>query len=66
MIIVAVNGETHRVTAGVTVAGLLAALQVPTEGVAVAVDAAVVPRTSWDRVVVDGDEIEVLCAVPGG
>jgi sulfur carrier protein len=66
VITVTVNGETHRLATGITVADLLTVLDLPTEGVAVAVDAAVVPRARWTTAVVDGAEVEVLCAVPGG
>ncbi|MBM9465683.1 sulfur carrier protein ThiS [Nakamurella leprariae] len=66
MITVTVNGERHQLDRGITVAGLLAVLDLPTEGVAVAIDAAVVPRARWASEVVDGAEVEVLSAVPGG
>lgn len=64
---IVVNGEPRTVPDGLTVAELLAQLGAPDRGVAVAVDATVVPRGEWDDVVVDdGARIEVLTAVQGG
>jgi sulfur carrier protein len=64
---VQVNGSEREVPDGATVAELLAALGVPTRGVAVAVDGVVVPKTDHDhKVVPDGAEVEVLTAVQGG
>lgn len=37
-----------------------------TAGVAVAVNAEVVPRSGWDRLVTEGDVVDVLTAVQGG
>ena len=52
---------------GATVAGLLARLDLPDRGVAVAVDAEVVPRGEWATFVVpDGAHVEVVTAVQGG
>jgi sulfur carrier protein len=67
--VIVVNGSPADVDDGLTVAALLAALDVPAEGrgVAVAVDAEVVPRGEWDtRVVADGAQVEVVTAVQGG
>lgn len=65
-----VNGaERSDVPAGTTVAGLLDLLDLPQRdrGVAVAVDAEVVPKSAWAiTVLTDGDEVEVLVAVQGG
>jgi sulfur carrier protein len=63
-----INGEPSEVVApGATVADLLEALDVPGRGVAVAVDAEVVPRGSWETFpVADGARVEVLIAVQGG
>ena len=54
---------------GVTIAELLRRLDVPPEGrgVAVAVDAEVVPRGRWESVVLEeGAAVEVVTAVQGG
>jgi sulfur carrier protein len=66
--VITVNGEP-REAGGLTVAALLERLDVPPEGrgVAVAVDAEVVPRGQWaDHVIADGAEVEVVTAVQGG
>jgi sulfur carrier protein len=63
-----VNGEPNDAVApGATVTELLEALDVPDRGVAVAVDAEVVPRGAWATfAVADGARVEVLIAVQGG
>jgi sulfur carrier protein len=66
---VTVNGEPRELVPGTTVAELLDALDVPAgrRGVAVAVDAEVVPRGEWDSTEVpDGARVEVLVAIQGG
>jgi sulfur carrier protein len=62
-----INGEPSDMAADITVAALLEALDVPSRGVAVAVDAEVVPRGSWETfAIADGARVEVLIAVQGG
>ena len=64
-----VNGQPTDVEPGATIADLLEHLDVPSDarGVAVAVDAEVVPRSQWTTVTVaDGARVEVLTAVQGG
>jgi sulfur carrier protein len=64
-----VNGERHDVAAGTTVRALLDVLEVPggARGVAVAVDAEVVPRGEWETTELDdGAQVEVLRAIQGG
>lgn len=64
---IVVNGEPSEIAPGTTVTELLNALDVPSRGVAVAVDAEVVPRGSWGTfAVADGARVEVLIAVQGG
>jgi sulfur carrier protein len=65
---ITVNGEpTVDIEPGMSVRALLAALGAPDRGVAVAVDAEVVPRGEWDAFAVpDGARVEVLTAVQGG
>lgn len=64
---IVVNGEASDVAPGTTVEALLEALDVPSRGVAVAVDAEVVPRGEWGTfAVADGARVEVLIAVQGG
>ena len=63
-----VNGEpSDAVAPGASVSELLEALDVPDRGVAVAVDAEVVPRSEWSTFAVDDEaRVEVLIAVQGG
>lgn len=66
---VTVNGETTELEPGATVRSLLDALEVPAggRGVAVAVDAEVIPRTDWERTKLnDGARVEILRAIQGG
>jgi len=64
---VRVNGDELALAAGTTVAELVATLCEQTRGVAVAVDREVVPRSTWERVVVrEGAEVEVVAAAAGG
>lgn len=62
-----VNGERSPVAAPITVAELLRVIDAPERGVAVAVDAEVVPRSEWEsHELADGQSVEVLTAVQGG
>lgn len=61
-----VNGEDRDVADAITVAGLLAVLAAPLEGVAVAVDAEVVPKREYTRPLHEGARVEVIRAVGGG
>ena len=66
---IVVNGEPRELPSGITVRGLLDVLDVPggAGGVAIAVDAEVVPRGEWDATELgDGARVEVLRAVQGG
>ncbi|NUT47507.1 MAG: sulfur carrier protein ThiS [Saccharothrix sp.] len=62
-----VNGLDRELADGSTVATVLALLDAPGKGVAVALDGEVVPRTAWGSTEVrDGAVVEVLTAVQGG
>ena len=64
---IVVNGEPSELEPGMTLGDLVAAIGAPDRGVAVAVDAEVVPRGEWSSyVVADGARVEVLTAVQGG
>jgi sulfur carrier protein len=64
---VTINGNQQDVAAGTTVAALVERLGLGPKGVAVAVNEAVVPRSTWDAVELrDGDRAEVLIAAQGG
>jgi sulfur carrier protein len=65
-----VNGSEREVPDGLTVAGVVARLSeagADGRGVAVAVEATVVPRSEWgDRELVEGERVEVVGAIQGG
>jgi len=65
--IVTVNGEERSLAADATVRTLVSELQLPDEGVAIAVDGVVVPNSTWDDAPLGaGAEVDVLTAVQGG
>jgi sulfur carrier protein len=65
-----VNGEAREVPAGTTVAELLKRAGIAGDGrrgMAIAVDAEVVPRSAWeDTELSDGQQVELLRAIQGG
>jgi sulfur carrier protein len=64
-----VNGELLELPEGATVRDLVeqAGGPVRDRGLAVAVDAEVVPRSAWEETVLsDGQKIELLAAMQGG
>ncbi len=66
---VRLNGREADLPAGATVQAALAALELPADapGIAVAVDAEVVPRGQWPtHALADGADVEVLHAIQGG
>jgi sulfur carrier protein len=67
-VIVELNGRPTEVPETATVETVVGTLEVdPGRGVAVAVDAEVVPRSEWGRRRVDdGSRVEVLTAMQGG
>lgn len=67
--IVELNGRATEVPEAATVEAVVGGLDVDPDrrGVAVAVDAEVVPRTQWERRELSGGErVEVLTAIQGG
>lgn len=64
---VTVNGEDHLITENMTMRRLIESLGLPERGIAVAVDGAVLPKSSWASTDVEkGWNIDVLTAVQGG
>lgn len=65
-----INGEAQELPAGSTVADLVERvpqLEGGRRGVAVAVDAEVVPRSAWeDTELSEGQKVELLAAMQGG
>ncbi len=67
MITITLNGEQRQLRAGSTVSDVLDELGMNRDGVAVAVNRRVVPRSEHaENEVPDGAEIEVIRAVGGG
>ncbi|MFH0412804.1 sulfur carrier protein ThiS [Corynebacterium sp. L4756] len=65
MITFHVNGEVVEAQP-LSIADLVAERIGSPEGVAVAIDGAVVPRSQWNRDITDGAAIDILTAVQGG
>jgi sulfur carrier protein len=66
---VTLNGRPAELPDDATVATVVETLELPAQGrgVAVAVDAEVVPRGAWDRTALaEGAKVEVVHAVQGG
>jgi sulfur carrier protein len=66
---VLLNGEAAELAEGATVRAAVDSLDLPASGrgVAVAVDAEVVPRTQWDsHELTEGARVEILRAIQGG
>ena len=62
-----VNGEQRNLPTNTTVTELLAILELPATGLAVAVNMDVVPRSEHDQhVIPSGARVEVIRAVGGG
>lgn len=64
---VTVNGTTRKLLGSTSIADLLKELGVSSEGTAVALNGAVVPRKEHGKAMLaDGDLVEVIRAVAGG
>ncbi len=64
---VVLNGREAELADGATVREALDDMDLPDRGVAVAVDAEVVPRGAWDtHELSDGARVEILRAIQGG
>ena len=68
MIRCTLNGNEHHLTEEMTISDLLTSLHIlKSEGLAVAVNRAVIPRSEHALVTIkDGDSLEVIRAVGGG
>jgi sulfur carrier protein len=65
--IITLNGETHDVPPGTTVAELLATLEVPPKHVAVEVNLELVPRGRHaEHALRENDRLEIVTLVGGG
>lgn len=64
---VQLNGRTHQLSAGASLADAVAIVTGALTGIAVALNGDVVPRGAWPTTsVADGDRIEVVTAMQGG
>ena len=64
---IVLNGSPRELADGATIADVLALLEAPDRGIAVAIDAEVVPRGEWASIQLrDGSRVEVVQAVQGG
>ena len=67
LILVSVNGEARELATGSTVAGLLAGLGLPGGKVAVELNEAIVPRSTYASVrLAPGDQLEIVHFIGGG
>jgi sulfur carrier protein len=67
MLTLQVNGKPCEVALGATVRALLVVLDVQGDGVAIALNGAVLRRGDWsERALAEGDSVEVVRAVGGG
>jgi len=64
---ITLNGQAHQLGEQLSLAELVRQVSDRETGIAVAVNAAVVPRSAWpSTTVVDGDQVDVVTAVQGG
>jgi sulfur carrier protein len=62
-----INGERRTLADGITLEELLHDLEVPTAGIAIAVNDCVVRRSAFaSRALAEGDAVEIIRAVAGG
>ncbi len=62
-----VNGETVELNEPVTAAELLTLLEIQPKGIAIALNAAILPRSEWgSHQIGQGDRIEIVSAAAGG
>jgi sulfur carrier protein len=62
-----VNGETQSFDAASSVDELIGTLGLERRGLAIAVNGAVVPRSTWSaHGLADGDQVEILTVAQGG
>ncbi len=64
---ITLNGQAHQATEPTSVAELVRSISDRETGIAVALNSAVVPRSSWPSTpVAPGDRVDVVTAVQGG
>jgi thiamine biosynthesis protein ThiS len=66
-ILIQVNGESRKTTAGTTVTGLLSQLGLNAGRVAIERNLRILPKAKWEETqVADGDRFEIVQFVGGG
>ncbi len=64
---IVLNGETHQVQDGATIAALIERLELTGKRLAVEVNEEVVPRSEYAQVPLhEGDRVEIVRAIGGG
>lgn len=64
---ITINGEPHEMAAGLTLVGLLRALELDPRKVAVERNLEIAPRSAYEAIKIgDGDRIEIVQFVGGG
>jgi sulfur carrier protein len=64
---ITLNGKAHTAAAAVTLLALVREVSERESGIAVALNSAVVPRSSWPETrLAEGDRVDVVTAVQGG
>jgi sulfur carrier protein len=64
---IVVNGEARRLDGPLSLDGLVDTMGLERQGLAIAINGEVVPRSTWaDRAVGEGDQVEILTIAQGG
>lgn len=67
MITIILNGDHHQIQDSSTVLQLLEELQLPVQGIALAINGSVVPKSQWTRLKLkNSDKIELITIAQGG
>ena len=67
MINVTINGDTHRLDSDLSLNALLRKLDIEEDNVAVEHNREIVPKSTFDKVMVgDGDNLEIVHFIGGG
>jgi len=65
--IIKLNDKPHEIEEGTTLASFIGKLDVKTQGIAVAIDYEVIPKSKWDGTILsDKMELMIIHAVSGG
>lgn len=62
-----VNGESHRFSRALTLTELLDSLNIASEGVAIAINQQVIPRSDWTSTTPQAaDQVDIFQSIAGG